>query len=125
MLIDWFYAEITMRDSLGDSSGRLVPAVAALLIAIGGILLPIPGYVELYRMPIGSACRPMGQAVAFFFCGFGSPLIVIILGVLAWSRRRTSRFCCVAAVLLSLVPLPLYRFLLRWIIDSHHLTMEP
>ena len=97
----------------------------AIAAAIGGILFPISSFVELYQMPVDTACRPMGQAATILLCGFGTPLIVIILGLLGWTKGRIERICCIAALLLSFIPLPLYYFLLRWIVDSHHLIMEP
>ena len=114
-----------MNDSRTGRSNQFGFAVVALVFAIGGILLPIPSFIELYRIPVETACRPMGQVTAMILAGFGTPLAAIVLGILSWSGGRTIRLYGIAAMLLSLVPLPLYYFLFRWIVDSHHLLLEP
>jgi hypothetical protein len=114
-----------MNASQTGHPNQLGFVVVALVFAIGGILLPIPSFVELYQIPVDTACRPMGQAAAFLICGIGTPLVVITLGILGWTGRRSVRFYGIAAMLLSLVPFPLYYFLFRWIVDCHHLIMEP
>jgi hypothetical protein len=106
-------------------SNQLGFVVVALVFAVGGILLPIPSFVDLYRFPAETACRPMAQAAAFFLCGVGTPLLVFPLGLLGWSGRRKLRLYGIAAILLSLLPFPLYYFLLQWIVESHHLIIEP
>jgi hypothetical protein len=99
--------------------------IFALAIAISGLLLPIPSFVELYQIPAETACRPMGQAAAFFICGVGTPLLVFPLGLLGWPGRPTLRRYGIAAMILSLIPFPLYFVLFRWIVDFHHLILEP
>jgi len=99
-------------------------AIASLLIAVVGILLPIPAYLELYNTPVGTTCRPMGAAVAVFLGGVGAPLLAILFALLAFSGGRISRRLGIVAGILSLTPLPLYWWLFRWIVSAHSLILE-
>jgi hypothetical protein len=106
-------------------SNQLSFVVVALVFAVGGILFPIPSFVELYHKPADTGCRPMGQVAAMILSGIGTPLVVIALSILGWYGRRMLRLYGVAAMILSLVPLPLYYFLFQWIVDCHRLILEP
>jgi hypothetical protein len=99
--------------------------LVALVIAVGSIALPISGYVDLYNVPPGTACRPMSQVVNWFVCGVGGPLAAIVFGLLSFVDGRVSRILGVTAILLSFIPFPLYYLLFHWIVNSHHLIMEP
>ena len=100
-------------------------AITSLLIVAVGILFPIPAFLELYNTPVGTACRPMGAAVAVFLGGIGAPLLAMVLALLAFFRGRISRRLAVVAGVLSFVPFPLYMILFRWIVSMHNLTLEP
>lgn len=99
--------------------------VVALVLAVGSVAFPIPAFVDLYSVPPGTACRPMGAAMVLFLGGLGIPLVAIVFGLLSLAYGRISRILGITAILLSCVPLPLYYFLFRWIIHSHHLILEP
>jgi len=100
-------------------------ALAAIAIAVVGLLFPIPSCIELYNFPVGDAVRPMGQGVALFICGLGTPLVVIPIAVDAFYQDRASRWLGLTAAIISLIPFPLYLFLMRWIISAHNLTLNP
>jgi hypothetical protein len=100
-------------------------AVISLLMALGSILFPFPGLIELYDVPVGTECRPMGQAMTLFVAGVGGPVVALVLAAAAFSRGRISRRIAVVAGILSLVPFPLQWFTLHWIVQSHNLILEP
>jgi hypothetical protein len=101
-------------------------AVTSLLLALGSILYPVPGFVELYGVPPGTAGRWMGLTLVLFEAGIGAPLLVIVLALLAFiAGGRISRRVCVVAGLLAFVPLPFYWWLFHWIANTHHLILEP
>jgi hypothetical protein len=100
-------------------------AVISLLMAVGSVLFPLPGFIDLYGVPAGTACRPMGQAMSLFVMGIGGPFVALVLAAAAFSRGRVSRRIAIVAGVLSLVPFPLQWFLFRWIVESHNLILEP
>ena len=99
-------------------------AIVAMAIAVIGICYPIPAYLELYNIRPGTACRPMGVAMAAFLSGIGSPVLTLIFASLASFRGRTSRCIAGVAAIFSLVPLPLYWWLFHWIVSAHSLILE-
>jgi hypothetical protein len=113
-----------MNDPHSKNSHQIGFAVAAWIVVVLGLALPIPSFIELYQIPIGTMCRPMGQAAMMLLSGFGTPLLAICLGSFCWKGSRSARLGGIAAAILSLIPLPLYYFLFQWIVDSHHLLIE-
>lgn len=95
----------------------------ALFVAIVGIAIPIPSFWDFYNIPAGTECRPMGALLTCFLAGIGTPLFTLLLARLARPSSNAGRWLAIAASLLSLVPFPLYYFLSRWIVSSHHLTL--
>ena len=96
----------------------------ACVIALLGLIIPTPSFVELYHIPAGTATRPMGPAAAALACG-GVPFVVAPLAILAFQSRGRSRWLGVFAAVTSLLPFPVYFFLFKWIVDTHNLTLKP
>jgi hypothetical protein len=104
----------------------LVFAAAAMVVSVAGTLVPIPSCLELYNVPAGSACRPMGTAAICLVAGIGTPACALTLALLAsLCGARISRRLSVGAVVLSFIPLPVYWLLFRWIVAAHHLVLKP
>lgn len=95
------------------------------LAAAMGYLAPVPGLMELYFVPAGSAVRPMGLAAAIFMSGVLTPLFVAPLAVFACRNGGLSRSFAALAALGAFVPLPVYMFLFQWIVRAHSLTLKP
>lgn len=94
-------------------------------MAVAGLVLPIPGFWDLYSIPVGTECRPMGQAFSIFLFGLGTPAVVLPFAIVAMTERGTSRKLGLVAVALSVLPLPIFYFLFDWIMDAHALIPLP
>jgi hypothetical protein len=99
-------------------------AIVSLVIAVGSLLFPLPGIIELYNIPPGTACRPMGIVAFLFLASILGPLFTLVLAVPACFRGRISRRLAIIAGILSFVPFPLYRSVFHWIVVAHNLTLE-
>lgn len=99
-------------------------ATLACVVAAIGLLYPIPGFVGLYNLAPGTACRPMGLAFAFLV-GLVTPLVVLPLGTAATRQRGACRVFGTLAISLSLLPLPVCFVLFRWIVHIHALRLLP
>lgn len=97
----------------------------ACALAVAGLVLPLPGFWDLYNLPVGTECRPMGQAFSIFLFGLGTPSVVLPFAIIAMAQRGTSRKLGLVAVALSLLPLPTLYFLLGWIMEAHALIPLP
>ncbi len=107
------------------SKASKVFALVACVLALFGLVLPIPGFWELYNIPAGTACRPMLQAASILFVGLGTPAIVLPFAIVAACERGSSRMVGLLAIALSILPFPVYFFLFHWIMDAHALTAKP
>ena len=107
------------------SKASKVFAAVACAMAVIGLLLPIPCFWELYSIPAGTACRPMGCAARIFFAGLGTPFLVLPFAIVAIAERGSSRIAGLVALALSVLPFPLYYFLFDWIMDAHALIAKP
>jgi hypothetical protein len=100
-------------------------AITAVVAALAGICCPIPLFVDFYNVPAGTMCRPMGLAMAIFSSGIACPILTLIPASLALFCGRLSRYVAVVAIITSLMPIPLYFWLFHWIVNAHHLVLEP
>ena len=107
------------------SRASRVFATVACGFAVVGLIAPIPCFWDLYHAPVGTAVRPMGCVAGIFFAGLGTPFIVLPFAIVAIVERGSSRIAGLLALALSALPLPLYYFLLDWIMDAHSLTPKP
>lgn len=107
------------------SGASKVFATVACAFAVIGLVLPIPCFVELFSIPAGTACRPMGCAISIFFAGLGTPFLVLPFAIVAISERGSSRMVGLLAMALSVLPFPIYFFLFDWIMDAHALVPKP
>lgn len=116
-----------MSVELPPKPSRRSKALAAMACALAvlGLVFPAPGFLELYRIPAGTACRPMGQVASIFLAGLGTPLLVLPFAIMAISEHVASRVMGLLAMTISVLPLPLYSFLFRWIMDTHALVPQP
>ena len=100
-------------------------AAMACALAVLGLVFPAPSFLELYSIPAGTACRPMGQVAGIFLAGLGTPLLVLPFAMVAISEHGASRVMGLLAMAISALPLPIYFFLFRWIMDAHGLIPLP
>ena len=107
-----------------STASRVFSALACAL-AVLGLVWPIPAFWELYNLPAGTACRPMGETASIFLVGLGTPLLVLPFAIVAISERGSSRMLGLLAIALSVLPFPVYFLLLRWIIEAHALSLKP
>lgn len=104
-------------------ASRVFPVLACAL-AVLGLAWPIPAFWELYNLPTGSPCRPMGQTASVFLAGLGTPLLVLPFAITAISQRGSSRMVGLLAIAFSALPFPIYFLLLRWILEAHALSIK-
>ena len=116
---------MTANEPPKPSTASKVFGIVACALAVAGLVLPLPGFWELYNIPVGTECRPMGQAFSIFLFGLGTPSVVLPFAIVAMAERGTSRKLGLVAVALSLLPLPIFNFLFGWIMNAHALIPLP
>jgi hypothetical protein len=112
---------IRKQPGVVDHGLRLV--TMAMIVAVVGIMAPMAAFWDLYNLPSGTQCRPIGAAVAFLTSGVITPLFALFLVRIARPTTPFGKKLALAASLLSLVPFPLYYAVFRWIVAAHHLTL--
>ncbi len=99
--------------------------------AIVGSLIPAVSLVDLYQTRVGAAIRPMHLGMELFAFGLGTPICVLAFVMCALQSRnsapRPGGFVCwsLFAIVLSLIPLGLLTFGVRWVANARSLTFKP